>query len=141
MSDAISAFGTLLKRGDGGAPETFTTVPEVGSISGPSMETDEEEVTTHSSAANGAFREYILTLIDAGTIEFPMNYVPGNSVHAAMRNDWLTRAKRNWKLVLPGSVETISFTAYIKTAPFEFPTDGPITQSLTLRLTGAVTFS
>ena len=63
MSDAISGYGTLLKRGDGGAPEVFTTVPEVGSISGPSMETDEAEVTSHSSAASGAFKEFILTLL------------------------------------------------------------------------------
>lgn len=141
MSNAISAYGTLLKRGDGGAPETFTTVPEVGTISGPSMETAETEVTTHSSAAQGAFREFILTLIDAGTLEFPINYVPGNAVHQAMRSDWLNRTKRNWQLVLPGGVETISLTGYIKSAPFEFPMDGPITQKLTIRLTGAVTFS
>jgi hypothetical protein len=30
-TQALSAYGTLLKRGDGGAPETFTTVPEVQS--------------------------------------------------------------------------------------------------------------
>lgn len=140
-TQALSAYGTLLKRGDGGAPETFTTVPEVRSISGPTMETDEADVTTHSSAAAGAFREFILTLIDAGTVEFDINYVPTDAVHLGLRNDFLARTKRNWQLVLPGGVQTISFSAYVKTAPFEFPVDDAITQKLTLRCTGAPTFS
>ena len=140
-SNAISAYGTLLKRGDGGSPETFTTVPEVRSISGPSMETDEADVTTHSSAAAGAFREFILTLIDAGSIEFEINYVPTDPTHLGLRNDFLARTKRNWQLVLPGNVQTISFAGYVKTMPFDFPTGGPITQKMTIRCTGAPTFS
>jgi predicted secreted protein len=140
-TQALSAYGTLLKRGDGGAPETFTTVPEVRSISGPTMETDEADVTTHSSAASGAFREFILTLIDAGTVEFDINYVPTDAIHLGLRNDFLNRTKRNFQLVLPGAVQTISFAAYVKTIPFEFPVDDAITQKLTLRCTGAPTFS
>ena len=140
-TQAISAYGTLLKRGDGGSPETFTTVPEVRSISGPSMETDEADVTTHSSAAAGSFREFILTLIDAGTIEFDMNYVPSDPVHIGIKDDFLGRTKRNWQLVLPGSVQTISFSGYVKTMPFEFPVDDAITAKVSIRLTGAPTFS
>lgn len=140
-TQAISAYGTLLKRGDGGFPETFTTVPEVRSISGPTMETDEADVTTHSSAAAGAFREFILTLIDAGTIEFEINYVPTDTVHTGIRNDFLNRTKRNWQMVLPGNVQTISFAGYVKTAPLEFPVDDAITMKITIRLTGQVTFS
>jgi predicted secreted protein len=140
-SNAISAYGTLLKRGDGGSPETFTTVSEVRSISGPSMETDEADVTTHSSAAAGAFREFILTLIDAGSIEFEINYVYSDPTHIGLRTDFLARTKRNWQLVLPGSIQTISFSGYVKTVPFEFPVDGPITQKITIRCTGAPTFS
>lgn len=141
MTQAISAYGTLLKRGDGGSPETFTTVPEVRSISGPSMETDEADVTTHSSAALGSFRQFILTLIDAGAVEFDMNYVPSDPVHIGIKNDFLGRTTRNWQLVLPGSIQTISFTGYVKTFPFEFPVDDAITAKVSIRLTGAPTFS
>lgn len=61
------------------------------------MQTDEADVTTHSSAASGAFREFILTLIDAGTIEFDINYVPTDSVHIGIRNDFLGRASATGK--------------------------------------------
>ncbi len=138
---AISGYGTLLKRGDGGSPETFTTVGEVRSISGPSMETDEADVTTHSSAAAGAFKEFILTLIDAGSVEFETNYVPGDATHIGIRTDFLARTKRNWQIVLPGSIQTISFSGYVKSMPFEFPTDDAITQKISIRLTGATAFS
>lgn len=138
---ALSAYGTLLKRGDGGSPETFTTVPEVRSISGPSTETDEAEVTTHSSAAAGAYREFILTLIDAGSIEFDINYVPTDVVQQGVRSDFTNRTKRNWQLVLPGSVQTISFTGYVKTFSLDFPVDDAVTAKVSIRLTGAVTFS
>jgi predicted secreted protein len=140
-TQALSAYGTLLKRGDSGAPETFTTVPEVRSISGPSTETDEAEVTSHSSAAAGAYREFILTLIDAGSIEFDMNYVPSDAVHQNLRSDFTSRTKRNWQLVLPGNAQTISFSGYVKTFSLEFPTDDAVTASVSIRLTGAVTFS
>lgn len=140
-TQAISGYGTLLKRGDGGAPETFTTVGEVRSISGPSMETDEADVTTHSSAASGSFKEFIMTLIDAGSIEFETNYVPSDPTHIGIRQDCLARTKRNWQIVLPGGIQTISFSAYVKSMPYEFPTDDAITQKISLRITGAPVWS
>lgn len=138
---AISGYGTLLKRGDGGSPETFTTVGEVRSISGPTIETDEADVTTHSSAASGAFREFILTLIDAGNVEFDINYVPTDPTHIGLRQDLINRTKRNFQIVLPASAQTISFTGYVKTMPFEFPVDDAIMAKVTIRCTGAPTFS
>jgi len=138
---AISGYGTLLKRGDGGSPETFSTVGEVRSISGPSMETDEAEVTTHSSAASGAYKEFILTLIDAGSVEFETNYVPSDVTHIGLRTDFINRTKRNWQIVLPGAIQTISFSGYVKSMPFEFPVDDAITQKISIRCTGAPTFS
>jgi predicted secreted protein len=138
---AISGYGTLLKRGDGGSPETFSTVGEVRSISGPSMETDEAEVTTHSSAASGAYKEFILTLIDAGSVEFETNYVPSDTTHIGLRTDFINRTKRNWQIVLPGAIQTISFSGYVKSMPFGFPVDDAITQKISIRCTGAPTFS
>lgn len=138
---AISGYGTLLKRGDGGAPETFTTVGEVKGLSGPSMETDEADVTTHSSAASGAFKEFILTLIDAGSVDFETNYVPSDPTHIGIRQDFLARTKRNWQIVLPGAIQTISFNGYVKSMPYEFPTDGAIMQKISIRCTGAPAFS
>ena len=143
-SQAIAAYGTLLKRGDGGAPETFSTVAEVRSISGPSLEVDETEVTSHSpggAAPSSAFREFIATLIDSGEVEFELAYVPGNAQHIGIRQDCVARTTRNWQIVLPGNIQTISFAGFVKSLPFEFPTDDVMMQKVTIRVTGAPTFA
>ncbi|WP_447979084.1 phage tail tube protein [Candidatus Nitrospira bockiana] len=140
-SNAIAAYGTLLKRGDGGSPESFTTVGEVKSISGPSTEVDSIDVTTHSSAAAGAYREFIPSLIDPGTVEFDLNYVPSDVTIHGMRNDMVNRTKRNFQVVLPGGIQTISFAGYVMSFPLEFPTDDVAQASVTIKITGAVTFS
>lgn len=132
-------IGTLLKRGDGGNPETFTTVPNVKSISGPSTENDEVDITTHSST--GGYREFVTTLSDPGTVEFDMIYEPTDTQHIGIRTDFNNKTKRNWQIVLPGAAQTISFAAYVQAMPLEFPTDDVITMKVTLRLSGPPTFS
>ena len=77
---AISAFGTLLKVGDGGGTEVFTTIAEVKEISGPSISVDTVELTTHSSS--GAWKEYLPTLIDAGEVTFDVNFIPTNATQS-----------------------------------------------------------
>lgn len=142
MSNAVAAYGTLLKIGDGAGPEVFTTLAEVKSIEGPGMETEVIDVTTHSSAAAGAFREKLATLIDAGEVTFDLNFVPGDTQHIALRADQLARTKRNFELWYPGSVSAdIEFQAIVTSFPLSFPTDGVIESSVTLTITQAPTFN
>ena len=101
MSEAIAAYGIFLKRGDGGAPETFTTLKEVKDIQGPNISTDVIEVTTHSSAAIGAGKEKLATLIDWGEVTFDLNFIPSDTQHKAIRQDCLDRVKRNFQMVYP----------------------------------------
>lgn len=139
MGQARSAKGTLIKKGDGGAPQTFTAIWGATSVSLKGMETDEVEVTSHSSP--GAFREYVLTLIDPGTLEFETNYDPLEPTHIGLRNDWANRTLRDWQVVLPGNIETISMSGYVKGGPWEFPPDDVMTRNITIRLTGPPTFT
>jgi len=142
MSNAVSAYGTLLKIGDGGGPEVFTTLGEVKGIEGPTMETEVIDVTTHSSAAAGAFREKLATLIDAGEVTFDLNLVPGDTQHDALRADQLGRTPRNFELWFPSSVSAdIEFEAVVTNMPLSFPVDGPIESSVTLTITQAPTFN
>ena len=142
MSDAVSAYGTLLKIGDGGGPETFTTLAEVKSIDGPTMETEVIDVTTHSSAAAGPFREKLAGLIDAGEVTFELNLVPNNAQHDSLRADQTARTKRNFELWFPGSGSAdVEFEAVVTNFPLSFPVDGPIESSVTLTITKAPVFN
>jgi len=51
-TSAVAAFGTLLKIGDGGGPESFTTIAEVRTLGGPELSRDTVDVTSHDSTAN-----------------------------------------------------------------------------------------
>lgn len=139
MGQARSGKGTQIKRSDSGAPPTFTAIYGVGTISFNGMEFDEADITTHGSS--GKFREFLLTLADPGTLEFPINYDPTEPTHIGLRNDLFNATIREYQIVLPGAIETITVSGYVKAGPFEYPTDGPIMQNVTIRLTGQPQFS
>ncbi len=143
MPGAISAHGTLLKIGDGEASETFTTIAEVTSISGPALVTDAVDTTSHDSPSN--HREFIGGLKDAGEVTFDINYIPTNPTHDAtggLLADYVARTLRNFQLVFSDSGNTTwSFTAIVTGFESNEPVDAQLTASVTLRITGAPTLA
>lgn len=141
MTSAISSFGTLLKKGDGGTPESFTTIAELLDIEGPEMELDTEEVTSHSSTDGWA--EYIGTILDAGEVSFEVNYVPTNATHNAttgLIKDMTARTKRNFTLVFPDSGNTTwSFTALVTSVSPTAAVRGVLNGKIGLKITGKPT--
>ena len=137
----FKAFGTLLKRGDGGAPENFTTVGNVKDIDGPGMKGDFEDVTTHSSAAAGNFKEWMPTLMDGGNVKFDLLWDPNDVTHVGLQADQTGQVKRNFQLVFPTApVKTAAFAAYIDVFSFKASVKGMIIRQLSLKVTGPVTF-
>jgi hypothetical protein len=83
--------GTLFQRANDTSPETFTTIAEVRSISGPTRAFDIIDATSQESA--GATREFIAGLIDPGEFTFEIAYLPNPRKEAAendlhVRNDF-----------------------------------------------------
>jgi predicted secreted protein len=142
-SNAIPAFGTLLKIGDGAGSETFTTVAEVKSITGPTLSAKIDDVTTHSTTT--PWREKLATLLDAGTVSFDLNFIPTNATQShtsGLLRDFENRTKRNFKLVLPDSGSTTwAITAYIQDFKMAAPVDGVLNASLTLNISGPPTLA
>lgn len=140
-SSAISAFGTLLKLGDGGSPESFTTVAEVRNISGPSFASDAIDVTTHNTPT--PFRRYINGLLDGGEISFELNFIPQETTHSytsGILADFLNRTRRNVQLVFPDSGTTTWLIPVIWTA-FEMSADPAdvLMASVTAKVSGPPT--
>jgi len=139
----ISAFGTLLKIGDGGDPETFTTIAEVSSISGPGLSLDTIDVTHHSSTAG--WREFVGGLLDAGEVSFDINYTPTDATHDAstgLIKDMVDRTVRNFQLVFPDTGNTTwSFSALVTGFEPSEPIDDKLAASVTLKLTGQPTLA
>lgn len=133
---ALSAFGTLLKLGDGATNEAFTTIAEVRDISGPSLAMDAVEVTSHSSTS--AYREFIGGLLDGGEVTFDVNFLPANATHsysAGLIKDLHGRTKRNFQIIWPGTT-TWSFAAFVTKFEPSAAVDGALSASVTLKITG-----
>lgn len=138
---AVSSHGTLLKAGDGGGSEVFTTVGEVMDISGPSIAVATEEVTSHDSAG---WREFVPTLKEIGEITFTINFNAGatQGFAAGLYLDMINKTKRNFQLVIPTtSAKTGSFAAYVTAFPLDLPVEGVIRADITLQGTGAITWA
>jgi hypothetical protein len=134
--NAVLTQGTILKRGDGGSPEVFVTVPDVTSISGPDATKSEIDVTDLASTA----KEFKGGLADFGRMTVELNYIPGNAVHAAMRADFISASSpvRNWQLLFVNG-KRWDFTAYVASFPGSTQPDSVQKSSMTLRLSGPVT--
>lgn len=143
MTDAIAAYGTLLKKGDGGDPETFTTIAEVGNLSPPQLGLDAVEATSHDST-NG-WREFIGALLEAGEVTFDLNFIPTHATHDASTGliaDMVNRTKRNFQLVFPDVSNTIwAFTALVTNFNPSAPVDNKLSASVTLKVTGQPTLT
>ena len=141
-SNATAAFGTLLKVGDGGGPEVFTAIAEVKDIAGPQLSTDTEEVTHHQSVR--AFEEFVATIKRTGEVTFPVNWLPNDATQdftTGIGNDYDDRTKRNFQLVYASSpTVTWAFAAFVTGYEPAAEVAGVLEGSITLKLTGAVTF-
>lgn len=142
-SGALSAWGTLLKIGDGGGTEAFTTIAEVTDISGPSLSLDTAEVTSHSST--NKFKEFIGTLLDAGEMTFSINFIPTNatqSYSAGLIKDMFARTMRNFQLIFPNASTTTWLFAALVTAfePKEAIAD-QLSADVTLKISGYPTLA
>lgn len=135
-SNAIHAFGTLLKRNG-------TTIGEVYDISGPSLSRDNVEITHHQSP--GRWREKMKSLKDAGDVTFSIQYVPTEATHrlstgilADLNTD--TGALDTWSIVFPDTgATTWSFSGFIAGFEPKEPIDDRLTADVTITVSGQPT--
>ncbi len=133
---AHHAKGTVLKRGDGGSPEAFTTLAEMRRIGGPNQTKDSVETTNHDSA--NFRKEYLPSWADAGTVDFEGNYLPGGATHQAWEGDLEDTTNTNYEVIYSDSgSRKASFAAHMTAWSPDSPHDDKATVSGSLKLTGA----
>ena len=139
MSDnALDSQGMLLKIGDGGSPENFSTIPEITSIQGPGGSANEIDVTDLNSTA----KEFRMGLQDEGQITLEMAWIPTNPQHKQLRTDRANQTKRNFELHFTDTGATSptiwSFAAFVQSISISNGVDDVTRATVTLRLTGAI---
>lgn len=131
---AIAATGTQLTFD--GQP-----VPEVTNISDLGGQATLIDVTSHDVADHWSSR--IPTFLDGGTVRVDMNFVPSNTVHAAMYAAFLARESKPCVVTLPdaGSA-TFTFSAFV--TEFRLPTlpvNGVLAARVGLTTDGQILFA
>lgn len=133
----IAAFGTQFKRG-------ATAIAYVQNISGPGLQADTEDVTTHDSA--GAWEEHVVTILRSGEVSLDLEYDPAAATHknasGGLLYDLASRASQTFSIVFPDSGGTTwSFSAFVTGFEPAMPHDGALTASVKLKLTGQPTLA
>ncbi len=138
MTEAVSAQGVTVQRGDGASPEAFTTIAEITDFTGPDGELSIIDVTSLDSTAT----EVIAGLIDNGTVQISGNFVGGDTAQSGLRTDRTAKTLRNFKITLTDSPATVfSFAAYVTSFTVSGAQGDRVQFSATLRISGAVTES
>jgi hypothetical protein len=138
MTAARLGYGTKLKLGDNGSPETFAEIAEI--VDGPNDEDSVElvEVTNHQSA--GSRKEYIGGLIDGGEVTFTCNYIPTNATHNRTTGlQALLRQTRNFRLEEPGNPTGYQFAAVIMNVGKQYPVGAAMQFAVTIKKSGDLT--
>ena len=131
----LAAYGTLLKKAG-------VTITQVSSLSGPNLQAETIDVTTHDSPS--AIREFVSGLIDGGEITGALVFDPNQATNIALYNDLVARTSASYSIVFPftGGTETVTFTAYVTGfGPIESQPDGAVTAAFTLKVAGAPVWS
>ena len=141
MTEARLGYGTLIQRWSGAA---WVTVAEQVTVSGPSLSSDDVEVTNPESP--NSTKEYIPALLDTGEVSFNGNFIPGNASQQQLLTDQVARTVADWQIVLPDAVAIAdrtkwSFEGYIKSIDFSYPTPTQMTINATMKLAGTATLA
>lgn len=142
MSDGFAAFGTLLKLGTTNTTAAvFSTIAEVGDISGPTDTVSTIDMTNHSSP--GAMMEFKAGLIDPGEVSFPINWIPDDATHdhlTGLEYVKANRALRKYQITFPdGTICT--FSALCTKIDRKAPVNGKLSADVTLKVSGALAWS
>jgi hypothetical protein len=134
-----SAKGTLVKLGSGTSPETFATIAQVRSITGPTTKGIVQDVTTHSTSGN--YMEKLNMLVDPGTFSAPANYDKAEVTHAFATGLWnllVNLTQRAYRIVFPASIGYLEMDCYVTGHSFDCPVDNVLRVNFEWTINGAI---
>ncbi len=138
MSQAKHSKGTKLQVEMTAGAGDYVDIPEQGDHQGPSATSTEHKVSSHDTVGN--VDEFLVGMVDPGSIRFPINIIAGNNIHKQLRNDKFSLTTRNYKL-LQNTGEFETFPGMVKMFDRSAPVDGVRRADVEIRRLGAATFS
>jgi predicted secreted protein len=117
-------------------PGNWATIANVRTFSGFDGKPSEIDVTNCASTA----KEVIVGLVDYGSFSFEIDRDNSDTGQTKCKNAYSSGAAKNFKLTLPDS-STATFNAFVTQFPISGGVDQTVKRSVSLRITGAVTWA
>lgn len=128
------AFNSILERkGEGGE---YEKIANVHNLSGPGLEREQYDVTTHDSPDQ--WEEIIFGIKRTGEVECEV-YFDSEEHLRIIREDFAGSDPNEYRMAFPDGGEW-EFKAGLVGCEFEFPHDGPMEASMTFKLSGPPSF-
>lgn len=139
---AWAGLGAALFIGDGGSPETFTSVPAMMDSSGPKISTTIADVTVHDNT--DGFVQNIPILLDGGTVDFTIVFDPTSAQHNetvnGLRYLQLAKVVRNMRLTMFTSPTTRNrFRGFVINMSATQPVKDALKSTVSIRISGKPT--
>lgn len=133
MSDGTHGHGSTLAGGTAG------TIGNIISMGGPNQTRDSIDISTMDSSSK--WREFIPGMLDAGEMTFECNYdgvseETGNDLNTALAD----ATPEEWTITL-SDTSTWVCTGFVTALGFGSPFDDKLTQSVTIKFTGAPVYT
>lgn len=139
-SNALLGYGSVFEIVSDTSPDAYIALAEVKSITPPSIDVDQVEVT-HMQSPN-RYREFISGLLDGGEASFEMNFVPGSTsddrIFELLNLPTGVSRRRACRISYPNGV-TWSFDAEVTGYEPDIPFDDAMTATVTLKVSGTIT--
>jgi predicted secreted protein len=132
-SSGVAALGTTLTWDN-------DLVKEMDNFDLTGSNGDEIDITNHDSA--DSYKEYVLGLLDGGTLTMTGNYVSTDTGQAGMIADHYSRASKTWLITYPDTGDsTFTGSGYVKSFRVTAPVAGKLGIEFTIRISGKPTFA
>lgn len=126
----------LIKIGNGGMPETFTTV---AGLRATTLAFNATNIDITSAESVDQWRELLASGVKSAAISGSGVFKDAAS-DAALRTAFFNQALANWQIVIP-DFGTVSGPFKIASLQYEGPYDGEVKITLSLASAGALTFA
>jgi len=134
----LDAFGVILEREETIDAEDFVAIANIESLSGPGVEREQIDVTSHDSPEQ--WEEFVFGIKRTGEVSCDVNYDPSEH-DGILQGDFATSEPRNYRIIWPDPAETIwAFKAGLTGFEPDAPHDDKLSASLTFKLSGIPDF-
>jgi predicted secreted protein len=128
--------GTKLQLGGAASPQIFSDIANVTGISGPDGQSPEIDVTNFADTA----RRFLAGLPDNGSVSADINWSSDENTNTTLYQLYQSGDTRQYRIVLSNG-DYFEFNAVVLGHPFTFAIDDVVKASISLRVSGAVSFT